>query len=150
MAKTAEVELAQLKTAVRYLAGLLNEGTLLDRFEPTTREELAAILNLLVQKVEGLPAAIPENLVQATAVRAIVDAADQHSATEQDDRQDNLQRHMSQAETRASINGHTLGEWEKVGGSDNEYQATCQGCGGFVYVSYVDIYDLLLPDCERI
>jgi len=149
MAKTAEVELAQLKTAVTYLACLLNEGTLLDRFESATREELAAILNLLVQKVEGLPATIPENLVQATAVRAIVDAADQHSAAEQDDRQDHLQRNMSQAETRASINGHTLGEWEKVEGSDNEYQATCQGCGGFVYVSYVDIYDLLLPDCER-
>ncbi|MFQ5419853.1 MAG: hypothetical protein ACE5EY_05770 [Anaerolineae bacterium] len=149
MAKSPEVELVQLKTAVHYFIGLLNEGTLLNRFDSATREGLATILELLLQKVEGLPAEIPENLVQATAIRAIVDAADRNPETEQDGRAETLHRHMSQAEAKASINGHTLGDWEKVEGSDNEYQATCQGCGGFVYVSHLDIYDLLLPDCER-
>lgn len=148
--KPAEIELAQLKTAVHFLIGLLEEGTLVPRYHAQTREELAEVLDHLLQKVNGLPDNVPENLVQATAVRAIVEASEKHSQVEQSERQESLARHMREAETSASIHGHVLSPWEQVSGSDMEYQATCTACGGFIYVSHDSTYNLLLDSCERV
>lgn len=150
MSKNAETELAHLKTALSYLIGLLAEGSLVPRYDKETREEISEVLGHLMVKVAGLPPGIPENLVQATAVRAIVEAADKHSLTEQEIREEDLSRHMREAEVAASIHGHILGPWEQVTGSDMEYQATCRQCGGFVYVSHTNIYNLLLDSCERL
>ncbi|HEX6383321.1 MAG TPA: hypothetical protein VF177_01505 [Anaerolineae bacterium] len=81
MDKPAEVELAQLKEALTYPVGLLQEGSLMERYHDETRDEIADVL------------------------------------------------------------------WHLMA---MEYQATCAGCGGFVYVSHSSTYDLLLDDCERI
>jgi hypothetical protein len=145
MSKPVEVELSQLKTALNYLAGLLEEGSLVGQYDEATREEIGTVLRLLLDKVEGLPQGIPEHLVQATAVRAIVGAAETVSAKEEQ----SLERHMREAEMAASLGGHTLSEWERVSEFDMEYQATCQDCGGFVYVSHASIYNLLLEGCTR-
>lgn len=150
MSKSAEIELQQLKTAVTYFIGILEEGSLVPRYHPETREEIAGVLQQLVAKVEGLPESVPENLVQAAAVRAIVEAAEKYIRARQAEQQESLARHMREAEVSASIHGHSLGLWEKLGGSDLEYQATCENCGGFVYVSHDSTYNLLLETCERV
>ena len=143
-------ELTQLKTAVSYLIGLLEEGSLVMRYQKETREEIADVLNHLIQKVEGLPDGLPENLVQATAVRAIVEASDKFNQMQMSEREEKLARYMREAEVAASIHGHVLGPWEPVPGSEMEYQATCKNCGGFVYVSHESKFNLLLESCERI
>lgn len=150
MSKAAEVELAQLKEALTYLVGLLQEGSLVERYHEGTREELADVLWHLLSKVEGLPEGVPKRLVQAAAVRAVIEATEMRREDAREEKQAALARHMREAEASASVRGHSLGEWEPVPGSDMEYQATCAGCGGFVYVSYSSTYDLLLDDCERI
>jgi hypothetical protein len=71
MSKSAAVELEQLQTAVRYLVGLLEEGSLVKNYDDTTREDLADVLCMLLDKVHGLPENVPENLVQAAVVRSI-------------------------------------------------------------------------------
>ncbi len=150
MSKKAETELAHLKMALSYLIGLLEEGSLVPRYHEATRREIGEVLGHLMVKVAGLPEGVPDNLVQATAVRAIVEAADRHNLAEREKRAEDLARHMRQAEAGASIRGHILGAWEQVTGSDMEYQATCTRCGGFVYVSHTNIYNLLLDSCERL
>ncbi|KAA3664137.1 MAG: hypothetical protein DWQ04_07205 [Chloroflexi bacterium] len=147
--KVPENELAQLKTAVSYLIGLLEEGSLVMRYHKETREEIADVLHHLMHKVEGLPDGLPENLVQATAVRAIVEASDKHNLVQISEREEKLARYTREAEVDASIHGHLLGPWEQVPGSEMEFQATCQNCGGFVYVSHESKFNLLLESCER-
>jgi len=148
--KAPENELTQLKTAVRYLIGLLEEGSLVMRYHKKTREEIAEVLRHLLQKVAGLPDEVPENLVQATAVRAIVEASDKYNHLQMSEKEEMLARYTREAEVNASIHGHRLGPWEQVPGSEMEYQATCLNCGGFVYVSHDSKYNLLLESCERI
>jgi hypothetical protein len=150
MSKHAEIELQHLKTAVRYLIGLLEEGSLVPRFESETRTEIATVLQHLIHKVEGLPDSVPENLVQGAAVRALVEAATKHNEATQQEKSDALERQMCEAEAWASIHGHQLEPWEQVAGSVMEYQTNCESCGGFVYVNNNSSYNLLLELCERI
>ncbi len=150
MSKAVEVELAQLKTSINYLVGLLEEGSLVERFDKSTREEIAFVLQLLLSKVKDLPSNIPEHLVQATAVRAIIGASEKFTKVEQADEEEHIARNMREIEAAASIQGHDLGEWEEVAGSAIEYQATCRQCGGFVYVNQVSAYNLLTDDCVRV
>lgn len=150
MTNSAITELKHLKTAVRYLIGLLEEGSLVPRYEEATRKEMGLVLQHLLHKVEGLPDGVPDNLVQGTAVRALVEAAAEHDEAAQQDQADSLERQMCEAEAWASIHGHLLEPWEQVTGSVMEYQTSCELCGGFVYVSYNSSYNLLLETCERI
>jgi hypothetical protein len=143
-------KLEQLKGALHYLVSLLEEGSLVERYDKDTREELASVLRLLVEKVDDLPLEVPENLVQATAVRAIIGASEKSHMAEIANRRDKLERNQREVEASASIQGHLLGEWEQVKGSEMEHQATCQVCGGFVYVSDNSVYNLLLDDCQRL
>jgi hypothetical protein len=148
--KSAETELKQLKTAVHYLVGLLEEGSLVTRYDKETREEIADVLEHLLGKVQGLPDEVPENLVQATAVRAIVEASERFTQKAASEKEEHLARHRREAEVAASIHGHEISVWEQVPGSFMEYQATCKKCGGFVYVSHDSTYNLLLETCERV
>jgi hypothetical protein len=145
-----QAKLEQLKKALHYLVSLLEEGTLVERYDRDTREEMADVIRLLVEKVDDLPLGVPENLVLATAVRAIIGASEKSNLAELADRREKLERHQREVEASASIQGHSLGEWEQVKGSEMEVQATCQVCGGFVYVSDASVYNLLLDDCQRI
>lgn len=150
MTTSAESELKHLKTAVRYLIGLLEDGSLVPRYDEATRQEIGLVLQHLMHKVEGLPDGVPENLVQGTAVRALVEAASDHDETTQQEHTDSLERQLCEAEAWASIHGHRLEAWEQVTGSVMEYQTSCEQCGGFVYVSFNSSYNLLLETCERI
>jgi hypothetical protein len=148
MSKSADVELSQLKTAVNYFVGLLEEGSLVKNYDATTRDEIAEVLALMVDKVADLPEDVPENLIQAAVVRSIVGAAERLRLQESEDF---FTRQMREAEAAASIHGHTLSEWEQVPGEEGvEYQAACKECGGFVYVSLSGTYNLLLDSCERV
>ena len=148
MSKSAEIELAQLKTAVHYFVGLLEEGSLVKKYDIATREEIAEVLELMLEKVEGLPDAVPENLVQASVVRSIVGAAERLRLQESEAF---FSRQMREAEAAASIHGHALSEWEQMPGAEGiEYQAACKACGGFIYVSLSGTYNLLLDSCERV
>lgn len=148
MDKSADVELAQFKTAVHYFVGLLEEGSLVKNYDASTRDEIAVVLELLIEKVEGLPVEVPENLVQAAVVRSIVGAAERLRLQESEAF---FARQMREADATASIHGHTLSGWEQVTGEEGvEYQAACQNCGGFVYVSLSGTYNLLLDSCERV
>ncbi len=148
MTMLAEVKRTQLVTAVHYLAGLLEEGSLVSQYHADTRREIAEVLELLLEKVDGLPDNVPDNLVQAAVVRAIVGAADKLHF---DEKEAFLNRQMREVEAFASVHGHTLSRWEPVSGEEGvEYQASCQACGGFVYVSLSGIYNLLLNSCERV
>ena len=150
MSNSAETELKHLKMAIRYLVGLLEEGSLVPRYDEATRKEIGMVLQHLLHKVEGLPEGVPENLVLTTAVRAIVEAASEHDDAAQQEQTDSLERQMCEAEAWASIHGHQLEPWEQVAGSAMEYQTSCETCGGFVYVSFNSSYNLLLETCERI
>ena len=148
MNKSAEIELAQLKTAVHYFVGLLEEGSLVKNYDSATRDEIAQVLELMLEKVEGLPDEVPENLVQASVVRSIVGAAERLRLQESEAF---FSRQMREAEAAASIHGHILSEWEQVPGAGGiEYQAACTACGGFIYVSLSGTYNLLLDSCERV
>jgi hypothetical protein len=150
MTKSVETELKHLKMAVRYLIGLLKEGSLVPRYEAETRMEIGMVLQHLIHKVEGLPDNVPENLVQGTAVRALVEAAAKHDEATQHEQSELLEQQMCEAEAWASIHGHRLEPWEQVAGSVMEYQTACESCGGFVYVNHNSSYNLLLETCERI
>ena len=143
-------KLDQLKNALHYLVSLLEEGSLVDRYDKNTREEMASVLRLLVEKVDDLPPGVPDNLVHATAIRAIIGASERSNLAELADKREKLERHQREVEASASIQGHLLGDWEQVKGSEMEFQATCQVCGGFVYVSDNSVYNLLLDDCQRL
>ena len=150
MSKSAEVELTQLKAALSYMAGLLDEGSLVERYDKVTREEIALVLEQLVLKVEGLPENVPDNLVQAAAVRAIIGASEKFSELERSEFSEELERRMRDADVEAAVQGHELGEWELVSEEEMEYQATCKNCGGFVYVSPGNTFNLLLESCARV
>lgn len=150
MSENKQTKLEQLELALHYLVCVLEEGTLVERYDKGTREALADVLRLLVEKVDDLPLNVPDNLVQATAVRAIIDASEKSNLAELASRREKLERSQREVEASASIQGHVLGNWEQVKGSDMEYQATCQVCGGFVYVSDASVYNLLLDMCQRL
>lgn len=150
MTEPITTKLEQLKTSLNFLVGLLEEGSLVERYHKETREEIASVLRLLVEKVDDLPLNVPEHLVQATAVRSIIGASEKANLAELEAGREKLLRNQRQVEASASIQGHLLGEWEQVKGSDLEYQATCRECGGFVYVSDTSVYNLLLDDCQRL
>lgn len=148
MSKNIAVELDQLKTAVRYFIGLLQEGSLVKNYDSGTREEIAEVLELIVEKVEGLPDEVPPHLVQAAVVRSLVGAAERLRLQESEAF---FTRQMREAEAAASIHGHTLSAWEQVSGEAGvEHQAACQNCGGFIYVTRSGTYNLLLDSCERV
>jgi len=145
---SVEVKKMQLETAVHYLAGLLEEGSLVQQYDQNTRREIAEVLELMLTKVGGLPENVPDNLVHAAVVRAIVGAAENLHVGE---KEVFLNRQMREVEAFASIHGHVLSNWEPVSGEQGvEYQASCQECGGFVYVSLSGTYNLLLDSCERV
>jgi len=145
---SVEVKKMQLETAVHYLAGLLEEGSLVQQYDQNTRQEIAEVLELMLTKVSGLPENVPDNLVHAAVVRAIVGAAENLHVGE---KEIFLNRQMREVEAFASIHGHVLTGWEPVSGEQGvEYQASCQECGGFVYVSLSGTYNLLLDSCERV
>jgi hypothetical protein len=150
MSKLAEVELAQLKAAIGFFVGLLEEGTLVSRYDQGTREEIATALQLLLSKIEDLPDTTPDNLVQAVAVRAIIGASETLAKVSEGEEQELLARKMREVDAGASIQGHTLGPWEKVPGSALEYQASCSVCGGFAYVSHASTYNLLSESCKKL
>jgi len=148
MSKSADIELAQLKTAVHYFVGLLEEGSLVKNYDSTTRDEIAEVLELIIEKVAGLPDEVPEHLVQASVVRSIVGAAERLRLQESEAF---FSRQMREAEAAASIHGHDLADWEQMPGAEGiEYQAACKECGGFIYVSLSGTYNLLLDSCERV
>ncbi len=149
MSKPARVELAQLKQAIDYLANVLEEGSLVEHFEASTREEIAAVLQLLLTNVSGLPANVPDNLVEAAAVRAIIGAAEKAVAIGQQESHEQLYHDMRQAEVAAELRGHCLGDWQQVGDAETgpEYEAVCQACGGVTYVNSSIAYSLLPESC---
>lgn len=149
MEKSTEVRLAQLQTAVSYLADLLEEGSLVERYDAETRREMAVALRLLLQKSADLPAAVPQRLVQATAVRAIIGAATLDPATAET-REAQRAQHMRESATAAGLGGHDLGPWRPVSAADPadmEMMATCQNCDGVVYVNHASSYRLLADEC---
>jgi hypothetical protein len=146
----ARTELEQLKTAVQFLIGLLEEGSLVPAYHQATREEIADVLRFLMPKVEALPDGVPFNLVQSTAVRAIVEASALRSAGQEKREEDELERQRREAAVAARIHGHELGEWEQVPNAMMDFQATCAKCGGFVYISHGTTFNLLLDSCERL
>jgi len=149
MEKTAEIELQQLKTAVAYLAGLLEEGSLVAAYD---RNILAQALDLLLEKVAGLPAETPDHLVRAVALRALISAQEQAAqpATNTDlSTGRHSQNRMREADVTATLQGHQLGSWETAEG-DFEYAAKCMFCEGFVYVSPDTTYNLLSETCSRL
>lgn len=150
MSHIPDVHLKHLESALNYFIGLLEDGTLGPRYHEDTRKEIADALYHLLKKVDGLPDEVPDNLVQASAVRALVEAAESYNRIEQADREERLVLNMREEEAAASIHGHILTEWEQVSGSDMEYQASCTNCGSFVYVSHSSRYNLLLDICERV
>jgi hypothetical protein len=150
MSHIPDVHLKHLEAALNYFIGLLEDGSLVPRYDENTRREIADALYHLMKKVDGLPDKVPDNLVQAAAVRALVEAAESYERMAQADREEHLTLNMREEEAAASIHGHILTEWERVSGSDMEYQASCKNCGGFVYVSHSSRYNLLLDSCERL
>ncbi len=150
MTKPVNVEYEQLKLAINYLIGLLEDGSLVERYDKDTRLEIGIALNHLLHKVHDLPENVPDRLVQAAAVRAVIEAGEGYYEAEHAEQEEKLELNMREAEASASIHGHDLTEWDRVTGSDMEYQATCKMCGGFVYVSHSSTYNLLLDSCERI
>jgi hypothetical protein len=150
MEKTAEIELQQLKTALSYLAGLLDEGSLLTGYDTEVRQAMAHVLDLLMTKVANLPAETPAYLVQATAVQALAAAGDQTDDTDPNERAARRQHRMREAEIAANLQGHQLGQWQQVTQADMEFGAKCKFCEGFVYVSYDTTYNLLSEECSRL
>ena len=103
-----------MKSALNYFIGLLEDGELVPRYHEDTRKEIADALYHLLKKVADLPDDVPENLVQASAVRAIVEAQESYTKFEQADRQEKLTLHMREEEAAASIHGHVLTDWGKL------------------------------------
>lgn len=151
MEKTADIELKQLKTAMAYLAGLLEEGSLVAQCAQRDRIILAQTLDQMLEKVAGLPAETPDHLVRAVALRALISAQEQAAqpATNTDLGQRHSQSRMREAEVTATLQGHQLGSWETAEG-DFEFAAKCIFCEGFVYVSPDTTYNLLSETCSRL
>ncbi len=151
MSKPAEIELAQLKAAVDYLASVFEEGSLAAQYDPTMRAQVADILRLLLKKVSDLPEGIPEHLVQAAAVRALIGATDERVEALYNEDSEKLRHNMHQARVAATLQGHTLGPWQPRSdpGVDQEFFAVCQGCGGIVNVNPHSTTDLMTDHAAR-
>ncbi len=145
--KPVEKELAQLQTAVSYLADVLEEGSLVRQYDVDTREALALVLRLLLRKVTDLPAGTPPHLVQAAAVRAIVGAAEETAVLARQEKMALLDRHMREAAVSATLQGHSLGPWQSAEEDNMQVMAVCQDCGGVVYVGQSEIFSLLPENC---
>ena len=131
----------QLKASITFLSAMLEEGSLVERYEQETREEIANVLRLLVVKVEGLPEGVPQQLVESTAVRAIIDASEKYRQTEDDDKRGKIERRMREAEMAARLKGFELKEWEQIGAW--EFQSSVKDGEGFIYVTPESTFDLL-------
>lgn len=131
-----------LKTAVSYLASVLDEGSLLPRYDEATRREIAIVLTDLLEKVDHLPAHTPEHLVQATAVRAIIHAQER---IEQNKATGDPEANKQKAELAFSVQGHHLGEWQTNDGK--EYEAICTHCQGIAYANANGFYGFQLKNC---
>ena len=143
MDNTEQIQTAVfLKTAVFYLASVLDEGSLVPHYDETTRREIAAALTALLEKVDHLPDHTPEHLVQATAVRAIIQAQEQIAQHKTiGDPEDNKRK----AELAFSVQGHHLGDWQTNDGK--EYEAICIHCQGIVYANASGFYGFKLKNC---
>lgn len=131
----------QLRISINFLSAMLEEGTLVARYDDNTREEIADVLRILLDKVEGLPSGVPKPLVEATAVRAIVDASEQYRQSEEEQKRTMIEKRMREAEMMARLKGFSLTKWEQIG--TWEYQISgCDG-EGFIYVTPDSTYDLL-------
>lgn len=131
-----------LKTAVSYLASVLDEGSLVPHYDQSTRREIAAALTALVEKVDHLPDNTPEHLVQATAVRAIIHAQEQIA---QHKTGGNLEDNKRKAELAFSVLGHHLGDWQTNDG--DEYESICVHCQGIAYANISGFYGFKLKKC---
>lgn len=149
MNKLADVELHQLKTALSYLAGLLEEGSLFEEYNAEERQAMAHVLDSLLAKVAKLPAETPDYLVQATAVQAVANARQSFSEADPNEHMTLRQNRMREAEVAANLQGHQLGDWQPVVQDDMQLGAKCKFCEGFVYVSYDTTYNLLSEACNR-
>ena len=134
-----------LKTAVSYLSSVLDEGSLVPRYDEPTRREIAAVLTNLLEKVDHLPDGTPEHLVQATAVRAIIYAQEQ---TAQNKTVYDPEVNKRKAELAFSVQGHRLGEWHSDDGQ--EYEAICLHCQGVAYANPNGFYGFQLKNCKDI
>lgn len=131
----------QLKSSILFFSAMLEEGSLVARYQRETREEIAEVLRLLIDKVDGLPGGVPQQLVEATAVRAIIDASEKYRKSENDDKRQKIERRMREAEMAARLKGLELNEWEQIG--QWEFQSTGRDGEGFVYVTPDSTFDLL-------
>lgn len=141
MSKSGDEKYEQLKTAVSFLSAMLEEGSLVARYQKETREEIADVLRIVVEKVEGLPEGCPQQLVESVAVRAIVDASEIFRRDEESIKRNKIEKRMREAEMAARLKGLELNQWEQIGAW--EYQSSCEGTEGFVYVTPESTYDLL-------
>ncbi|HSH01759.1 MAG TPA: hypothetical protein VLL52_04510 [Anaerolineae bacterium] len=152
MTKTIENELDYLKTAVHYLSWVLEEGSLVPDYDEGTAQEMARILKLMVQKVEGLPPNVPKNLVQAVVVRAIVGAKEYEAEELQEEELTaKVEANMRKAELAVGVKGHQIGEWRlaTVDDDEPEYEALCLKCDGVVYANARTYYTLMTTDCDK-
>ena len=132
----------QLQTAVSYLSSVLDEGSLVPRYHEATRREIAAALIALLEKVANLPDGTPEHLVQATAVRAIIQAQEQ---VEKNETTGDPESNKRKAELAFGMQGHLLGDWSS--NDDLEYEAMCAHCQGVVYANASGFYGFRLKNC---
>lgn len=149
MGDFGEMKLAQMVTAVSYLADVLEEGSLVERYDAATREEMALVLRLLLEKVGSLPQETPSHLVQAAAVRAIIAASEEMAAAARQQTLDRMEKLMREATTAAALQGHSLGEWAPTAAGDMRYMAACQVCRGVLYVNEEKLYSLLPEICKK-
>lgn len=149
MAKSPDIGLEQLQTAVSYLAWVFEEGSLVAHYDKVLRQEIALTLNILLDKVNGLPDEIPRHLVQAAAVRAIVSASEKMKVGDVDTSHVDLEQNMRQAELKMGVQGHILSEWQPTSAADGEmeYEATCKYCGGVVYANQSSFYTFMTDEC---
>ena len=134
----------QLQTAVSYLSAVLDEGSLVPRYDAATRREIAIVLLSLLEKVDNLPDGTPEHLVQATAVRAIIHAqeqVEQHLVT------GDVESNKHKAELAFAMQGHQFGTWHTNDGE--EYEATCIHCQGVAYANASGFYGFRLQECNE-
>ncbi len=137
-------EQTDIATAVSYLSWVLEEGSLVPRYDEVTRREIAVVLTNLLEKVSNLPDGTPEHLVQATAVRAIIQAQEQSG---QEQRTGDPESNRRKAELAFGVQGHLLGEWHTDDGQ--EYEAVCAHCQGVVYANAGGFYGFRLRDCPH-
>ncbi len=141
MSEQTNSQYNQLKTSLTFLSAMLEEGSLVRRYHKETREEFADVIRILIEKVEGLPEGCPHQLIESTAVRAIIDASEEYRKEEDTVKRKQIEKRMREAEMSARIKGFELNEWEQIGAW--EYQSSCKEAEGFVYVTPESTYDLI-------